>query len=720
MTRFPAACTRFLPACSGSSRVEQVGQAVPPVFPPRKITSFEARWDRHSACRDFRHRLLATCLIALSAGAIHAQQMTPDRMVAEWAVRMGGSVVLEGQRRPISTLSELPASDFQIHTLNLVGVTTSAYGLKDELSRLPALPQLKELYLNGRLWYGQPIDMVTETLAYFEPAKGLEKLVLSKPVQTYIPIEDPVIKEIGSLTSLQELRLHQTRIPGDSLAPFTRLKYLDLSYNRFFNDKGMRHLASMRDLSKLYLRATSVTDAGLKDIAGLTELTELDLAGVGISDTGLSYLSGLTKLRRLDLQGSNVTDAGIDALRGMTNLEELSLYRTKVSNAGLAKLGSLKKLQQLDLRYSRATSAGVNELVAGLPNCKVEFQDSSNRPSKLRTDVAAVKGKGDEAIAAWLRSIGGKVSLRDGHVVGVSLQSTSITDRELEILPELKQIEDLNLRDTEVSDVGAAYLSRLRSLWKLDLSYTLLSDKSLDKLAPLENLRTLLMSNTLVEGPGLAAIAGLTKLEELNFDNSPLKNTGAQHLGKLVGLKRLSLKYTDITDRGAPSLAALKNLTHLDLAGVDITDSGLESLAGLTQLEDLNLSFCRFSDAGLKFLTGLQKLKNLSMAQTRVSDAGMEFVAKLEKLESLDLNYTTVGDSGLAKLSSLGALAELRLDHAEVTDAALKAVAGWRSLRQIDLYHTYVTEKGIQGLNTALPNCHIDWDRNSGRRDRRS
>ena len=128
-----------------------------------------------------------------------AQEVSPDRMVAEWALRLKGTVVLEGQTRPVSEITELPASDFQIHTLNLVGMTFWANGLQDELSRLPALPHLKELYLNGRLWYGQPATVVEETLAQFAGATNLEKLVLSKPVQTYIPLEDPAVNRLQSL-----------------------------------------------------------------------------------------------------------------------------------------------------------------------------------------------------------------------------------------------------------------------------------------------------------------------------------------------------------------------------------------------------------------------------------------------------------------------------------------------------------------------------------------
>src|SRR5438105_9772018 len=122
--------------------------------------------------------------------------------------------MLEGQHVPIHDLDDLPDADFQIHMLDLVGVSMGAWGLKDEVSRLPALPHLKELYLNGRLWYNQPVSVVAEALSLFAASTELEKLVFSKPVQTYIPLEDAALDALRTLTGVRELRLHQTKIPG--------------------------------------------------------------------------------------------------------------------------------------------------------------------------------------------------------------------------------------------------------------------------------------------------------------------------------------------------------------------------------------------------------------------------------------------------------------------------------------------------------------------------
>ena len=150
-------------------------------------------------------------------------------------------------------------------------------------------------------------------------------------------MEDTVVKRL-MFPGLQEMRLHQTRLPGDSLAPFTNLRHLDLSHNIFFDDRGLRHTAKMPALTKLYLEDTSITDQGLKNLSGLIQLSELNLNGTKTTDAGLAPLSGLTNLRRLDLVGTNITDAGLEYLMRMTQLEKLTLYRTRISNAGLAQL----------------------------------------------------------------------------------------------------------------------------------------------------------------------------------------------------------------------------------------------------------------------------------------------------------------------------------------------------------------------------------------------
>ena len=157
---------------------------------------------------------------------------------------------------------------------------------------------------------------MASTLKLFAASTQLEKLILSKPVQTYIPFDDAALRNLEPLRNLKEVRAHQTRIPGAALAQF-RLSHLDLNYDRTFNDQGMASLGPMTGLSRLYLRGTSITDAGLLHLKELTGLEELDLADTGVTDIGLQYLAGLKNLRRLNLRAAGVTDAGLDSLRGI-------------------------------------------------------------------------------------------------------------------------------------------------------------------------------------------------------------------------------------------------------------------------------------------------------------------------------------------------------------------------------------------------------------------
>jgi len=93
-------------------------------------------------------------------------------------------------------LADLPTSDFYVHTLNFSGITQYAVALQDEMQRLPPLSHLKEVYVNGRLWYDQPIPLVASTLGLLSASNGIEKLIISKPVQTLIPLDDTVLKNL--------------------------------------------------------------------------------------------------------------------------------------------------------------------------------------------------------------------------------------------------------------------------------------------------------------------------------------------------------------------------------------------------------------------------------------------------------------------------------------------------------------------------------------------
>jgi len=132
-----------------------------------------------------------------------------------------------------------------------------------------------------------------------------------------------------------------------------------------------------------------------------------------------------------------VSDTGLEELSGLIQLEEINLYRTEVSNAGLQRLKQMNRLRALDLRYTRATRSGVEALRTGLPNCRITFLDVSSRQAGQPAGPELIAGKGEEAIARWVQSIGGKVILKTGRIEAISLASSPVSDLQLKNLQGL-------------------------------------------------------------------------------------------------------------------------------------------------------------------------------------------------------------------------------------------------------------------------------------------
>ena len=225
--------------------------------------------------------LSVTVLAGLCMGTgrcepVQADDGWSDRAVAEWVLRLGGSVVAAGQPARLHDIADLPSGSLRLRAVDLVTVVIKP----DEINRLTNLADLEELYLSGRTWHNQPITVAADNFKALQRLTKLKKLVLSLPVQTEIPLDDRALVRIAPLTNLTELRLAQTRVKGGALRPFKNLQFLVLDHTRF-DDAGMLELAGMSNLSKLYARDTLVTDEGLASLKHLKNLTELDLYGAG-------------------------------------------------------------------------------------------------------------------------------------------------------------------------------------------------------------------------------------------------------------------------------------------------------------------------------------------------------------------------------------------------------------------------------------------------------
>lgn len=128
----------------------------------------------------------------------------------------------------------------------------------------------------------------------------------------------------------------------DDLAILAVLPELDdltvINFDANVTGSGLVHLRNARQLRRLDMSVTKMTDEGMSHIESMTRLKVLNLSNTRISDEGLRHLKSLSQLEKLNLQATTITDAGLVHLHGLGALRELDLDRTRVTDQGIRDL----------------------------------------------------------------------------------------------------------------------------------------------------------------------------------------------------------------------------------------------------------------------------------------------------------------------------------------------------------------------------------------------
>jgi hypothetical protein len=119
------------------------------------------------------------------------------------------------------------------------------------------------------------------------------------------------------------------------------------------------------------LSFSPVTDSQLRDLGRFPDLRHLILGSTPIGDDGLKHLAEVNTLNRLWIPGTAVTDEGLRQLRRLPNLSSLVLTGTRVTDGGVPHLLSLRGLKHLDVKYTGITHEGMRQLKNGLPDCLI-------------------------------------------------------------------------------------------------------------------------------------------------------------------------------------------------------------------------------------------------------------------------------------------------------------------------------------------------------------
>jgi mono/diheme cytochrome c family protein len=103
------------------------------------------------------------------------------------------------------------------------------------------------------------------------------------------------------------------------------------------------------------------------------KLEDLNLSRSKITDAGAAQFAAMKNLVRLRVDGTSLTDAALDSLLALPKLEYLNLYNTKVTDAGIAKLEKIASLKNLYAWQTGATKGGAEALHAKLPSLVINL-----------------------------------------------------------------------------------------------------------------------------------------------------------------------------------------------------------------------------------------------------------------------------------------------------------------------------------------------------------
>ena len=105
----------------------------------------------------------------------------------------------------------------------------------------------------------------------------------------------------------------------------------------------------------------------------------------------LQYFSDFTdaqlkQLQRLNLSHTKITDLGLEHLRPLQNVTYLNcFYCEYVSDGGIAFLKQWENLEYLNLRGTEVTEKVYDDLKGGLPACKIIWDPKSAMPNRRRS-----------------------------------------------------------------------------------------------------------------------------------------------------------------------------------------------------------------------------------------------------------------------------------------------------------------------------------------------
>ena len=188
-------------------------------------------------------------------------------------------------------------------------------------------------------------------------------------------VTDDDLAVISSAKQLRKLDLYGTNISDAGLVHVSKLGNLDslnLGFCHRLTNESVDSIVKLKRLKYLNLGfCRRISDAALERLGALTELETLNLSLTSVGDNSLKQISMLKKLDALDLDGTAITNEGLKPLTTLPRLRSLRLIGTPISDNAIEHLSKLNKLRHLYVKDTNLTLRGLTELKRQLPDCRI-------------------------------------------------------------------------------------------------------------------------------------------------------------------------------------------------------------------------------------------------------------------------------------------------------------------------------------------------------------
>ena len=290
---------------------------------------------------------------------------------------------------------------------------------------------------------------------------GLERLVRFQINK--IGITDDGLKFVASCPEIAVMELHGLELTDECFRHFAglkKLKVIDFDAGcRAMTGSGLAQMQGS-PVETLEFTAGGFDDAGLTHLESFKDLSSLGLAATRVTDSGIATLQGLSKLTSLNLANTNVTPEALVKLRGL-KLSNLAFGRSDNWSSLTPRLPALAAAfpDVIETTLPRGGTYAISDLeplVAAFPKLRV-----------LRSTDAKFAPGAFEVLARFS-------GLEDLHI-----SSAFVGDAELAALPRLKSLVVLELGTTPVTDAGLASLAGVKRLKTLAFKKTTVTPAAL-------------------------------------------------------------------------------------------------------------------------------------------------------------------------------------------------------------------------------------------------